>query len=543
MTFGELCRLYHIIHIFLSYNLNDLIPQTHLSKPMKLFCKCTFWIPKKNTRESLGLRLRSALERLGPVWIKFGQMLSTRRDILPIQIIDQLAMLQNNVTPFDGKEALKLIESSLNMLISDKFDNFNIVPLATASIAQVHTAILKENGQKVIIKVIRPNISSVIKADLQLLYRLAKWLLYFFPDAKRLKPLEIVSNYESTLLNELNLLHEAANTIQIRRNFETSPILYVPKIYPLYCSENVLVMERIYGIPVSNIRLLKRHGVNLPLLAERGVTIFLNQVFRDSFFHADMHPGNIFISYEHPENPQYIGIDYGIVSTLNKSDKYYLAENFIAFFNRDYHKVAELHIDSGWVPPNTNLIDFEFAIRRVCEPIFQKPLIDISFGNILVQLFHTARCFNMEIQPQLILLQKTLLYVEGLGRQIDPHLDLWKTAKPFLEDWIQSQIGLSSVFHELKKYTPIWAIRLSELPDLLYETLLQNKKIQLQYHKDNLTKNLTISSLNKYPSHYWLTFNQTILLSGTAVLVFRPEWDFFAIILISASFLKWFINY
>ncbi|VFP87577.1 Probable protein kinase UbiB [Candidatus Erwinia haradaeae] len=541
MTFGELRRLYYIIHVFLSYNLDELISQTSLSRSIKLFCRCACWIPKKNKKESLGVRLRFALEELGPVWIKFGQMISTRHDILPIQIINQLAMLQNHVTPFDGREALRLIESSLNTLISDKFDNFNIIPLATASIAQVHAAILKENGQEVVIKVIRPDILSVIKADLKLLYRLARWLPYFFPDAKRLRPLEIVSNYECTLLSELNLLHEAANTIQIRRNFETSSILYVPKIYPVYCSEHVLVMERIYGMPIANVSMLEQHGVNMPLLAERGVQIFLTQVFRDSLFHADMHPGNIFVSYVHPENPQYIGIDYGIVSTLNQSDKHYLAENFIAFFNRDYHKVAELHIDSGWVPADTNLIDFEFAIRRVCEPIFQKPLIDISFGNILVQLFNTARCFNMEVQPQLVLLQKTLLYVEGLGRQIDPKLDLWTTAKPFLEDWVQSQVGFSSMFHTLKKYTPIWAVRLAELPDLLYETLLQNKKIQLQYNRDNLNKNLTMASFNQYPKHCWLTFHQTLLLSGTAVLLFRPELDLFAIILISASCLKWLI--
>lgn len=283
-----------------------------------------------------------------------------------------------------------------------------------------------------VIKVIRPDILPVIQADLKLIYRLARWVPRLLPDGRRLRPTEVVREYEKTLIDELNLLRESANAIQLRRNFENSPMLYIPEVYSDYCSQNMMVMERIYGIPVSDVAALEKNGTNMKLLAERGVKVFFTQVFRDSFFHADMHPGNIFVSHEHPENPQYIGIDCGIVGSLNKEDKRYLAENFIAFFNRDYRKVAELHVDSGWVPPDTNVEDFEFAIRTVCEPIFEKPLAEISFGHVLLNLFNTARRFNMEVQPQLVLLQKTLLYVEGVGRQLYPQLDLWKTAKRFL---------------------------------------------------------------------------------------------------------------
>ena len=324
-------------------------------------------------------------------------MLSTRRDLFPPHIADELAMLQDRVAPFDGVRAKKQIEEAMgNLPVETWFDDFEIEPLASASIAQVHTARLKENGKEVVIKVIRPDILPIIKADMKLIYRLARWVPRLLPDGRRLRPMEVVREYEKTLIDELNLLRESANAIQLRRNFENSPMLYVPEVYPDYCSESMMVMERIYGIPVSDVEALEAQGTNMQLLAERGVQVFFTQVFRDSFFHADMHPGNIFVSYEHPEDPQYIGIDCGIVGSLNKEDKRYLAENFIAFFNRDYRKVAELHVDSGWVPPDTNVEEFEFAIRTVCEPIFEKPLAEISFGHVLLNLFNTARRFNME---------------------------------------------------------------------------------------------------------------------------------------------------
>ena len=541
MTFGELRRLYLIIRVFLSYGLDELIPKMRLTLPLRLGRKCLFWMPNRHKDKPLGERLRLSLEQLGPVWIKFGQMMSTRRDLFPPLIADQLAMLQDRVAPFDGAKALKLIEQSLGAPIDTQFDDFNLVPLASASIAQVHTATLKENGREVVIKVIRPDILPVIKADMRLIYRLARWVPRLLPDGRRLRPREVVADYEKTLLDELNLLREAANAIQLRRNFDSSKMLYIPEVYSDYCSENMMVMERIYGIPISDVVTLEQHGVNMKLLAERGVQVFFTQVFRDSFFHADMHPGNIFVSYEHPEDPQYIGIDCGIVGSLNKEDKRYLAENFIAFFNRDYRKVAELHVDSGWVPPDTNVEDFEFAIRTVCEPIFEKPLAEISFGHVLLNLFNTARRFNMEVQPQLVLLQKTLLYVEGVGRQLYPQLDLWKTAKPFLEDWIKDQVGIPAIVRALKEKAPFWAEKLPELPELFYDSLRQHK--HLRHSVDRLANDLKGERAKQHQSRYLFGVGATLLLSGTAILLSRPEWDMFSAGLMAAGVVAWLVGW
>jgi len=541
MTFGELRRLYLIIRVFLSYGLDELLPKMRLTLPLRLGRKCLLRMPNRHKDKPLGERLRLSLEQLGPVWIKFGQMMSTRRDLFPPLIADQLAMLQDRVAPFDGAKALKLIEQSLGAPIETQFDDFNIVPLASASIAQVHTATLKENGREVVIKVIRPDILPVIKADMRLIYRLARWVPRLLPDGRRLRPREVVADYEKTLLDELNLLREAANAIQLRRNFDSSKMLYIPEVYSDYCSENMMVMERIYGIPISDVVTLEQHGVNMKLLAERGVQVFFTQVFRDSFFHADMHPGNIFVSYEHPEDPQYIGIDCGIVGSLNKEDKRYLAENFIAFFNRDYRKVAELHVDSGWVPPDTNVEDFEFAIRTVCEPIFEKPLAEISFGHVLLNLFNTARRFNMEVQPQLVLLQKTLLYVEGVGRQLYPQLDLWKTAKPFLEDWIKDQVGIPAIVRALKEKAPFWAEKLPELPELFYDSLRQHK--HLRHSVDRLANDLKGERAKQHQSRYLFGVGATLLLSGTAILLSRPEWDMFSAGLMAAGVVAWLVGW
>lgn len=541
MTLGEIRRLYYIIKVFLSYGLDELIPRTRITLPIRLWRRCVFWIPNTHKEKPLGARLRMALEQLGPVWIKFGQMMSTRRDLFPPQIADQLAMLQDRVAPFDGELARRQIELSLGSTIETWFDDFEIKPLASASIAQVHTATLKENGKQVVIKVIRPDILPVIKADMKLIYRLAHWVPRLLPDGRRLRPVEVVADYEKTLIDELNLLREAANAIQLRRNFDNSKMLYVPEVYSDYCSESMLVMERIYGIPISDVVSLEQHGVNMKLLAERGVQVFFTQVFRDSFFHADMHPGNIFVSYEHPEDPQYIGIDCGIVGSLNKEDKRYLAENFIAFFNRDYRKVAELHVDSGWVPLDTNVEDFEFAIRTVCEPIFEKPLAEISFGHVLLNLFNTARRFNMEVQPQLVLLQKTLLYVEGVGRQLYPQLDLWKTAKPFLEDWIKDQVGIPAIVRALKEKAPFWAEKLPELPELFYDSLRQHKR--LQHSVDRLVTDMSVQRTRQHQSRFLFGIGATLLVSGTAILLTHPEWDVLPAVMMAGGLVSWLIGW
>lgn len=545
MTPSELLRLYHIIRVMLSYGLDELIPHLRITLPLRIWRKFLFWMPNRHKDKPLGERLRLALQELGPVWIKFGQMMSTRRDLFPPEIADQLAILQDRVDPFDGKLAREQIELSMGGIpLESWFDDFEIVPLASASIAQVHTARLKTNGQEVVIKVIRPDILPVIKADMRLMNRLASWLPMLLPDGRRLRPCEVVREYEKTLLGELNLLREAANAIQLRRNFDGSPMLYIPEIYSDYCSENMLVMERIYGIPVSDVEALKANGTNMPLLAERGVQVFFTQVFRDSFFHADMHPGNIFISYEHPENPQYIGIDCGIVGSLNKEDKRYLAENFIAFFNRDYRRVAELHVDSGWVVPadDINVEEFEFAIRTVCEPIFEKPLAEISFGHVLLNLFNTARRFNMEVQPQLVLLQKTLLYVEGVGRQLYPQLDLWKTAKPFLESWLKDQMRIAALIRGLKEKAPFWAEKLPEIPELIYDGLRQHRL--LRHSVTQLTDELRMQRVHQSQSHYLLGVGVTLLLAGLLMLVGRQDLpEVISAGLMAAGVVSWVIGW
>ncbi|AIA69218.1 probable ubiquinone biosynthesis protein [Pectobacterium atrosepticum SCRI1043] len=542
MTPSELRRLYSIVRVLLSYGLDELIPKMRLTFPLRVGRRLLFWLPNRHRNMPLGERLRLALQELGPVWIKFGQMMSTRRDLFPPAIADQLAMLQDKVEPFDGKLAREQIELAMEGIpLEEWFDDFDIKPLASASIAQVHTARLKSTGKEIVIKVIRPDILPVIKADMRLMKRLAGWLPRLLPDGRRLRPREVVMEYEKTLLDELNLLREAANAIQLRRNFENSPMLYVPEIYSDYCRESMLVMERIYGIPVSDVDALKANGTDMKLLAERGVQVFFTQVFRDSFFHADMHPGNIFISYDHPEDPQYIGIDCGIVGSLNKEDKRYLAENFIAFFNRDYRKVAELHVDSGWVPPDTNVADFEFAIRTVCEPIFEKPLAEISFGHVLLNLFNTARRFNMEVQPQLVLLQKTLLYIEGVGRQLYPQLDLWKTAKPFLESWLKQQVGLPAVFRALKEKAPFWAEKLPEIPELFYDGLRQHK--MLKQSVDKLAYELRTQQARQGQSRYLLGIGATLLIGGTLLLISRVEADMVPTGLIAAGIVAWIIGW
>jgi len=477
-------RFYHIQKTLLEHGLEQLIPPTLLPWWAKLARHSFFWLRNQYPEKSTGERLRLALQSLGPVWVKFGQMLSTRRDLFAPEIADELAKLQDQVAPFPGEAAKQLIEQALELAdIAELFADFDLTPLASASIAQVHTAKLRQDDGSladVVIKVIRPDIRQLIDADLQLMSDIAGVVARFVPDARRLRPQEVVAEYRKTIIDELDLQREAANAMQLRRNFLDSDSLYIPFVYADHSRPNVMVMERIYGIPVSDIAALNAQNTNLELLAKRGVEVFFTQVFRDSFFHADMHPGNIFVSYEHPENPKYIGIDCGIVGTLNREDKRYLAENFVAFFNRDYRKVAQLHVDSGWVPIETSIEEFESAIRTVCEPIFEKPLAEISFGQVLLNLFNTARRFNMQVQPQLVLLQKTLLYIEGLGRQLYPQLDLWKTAKPFLEQWLKQQMGPAAMWKQLKENLPFLAEKLPEMPGLLHSYLQQQPKQQQQ---------------------------------------------------------------
>ena len=515
MTPGELRRLYFIIRTFLSYGLDELIPKMRITLPLRIGRRMLFWMPNRHKNQPLGERLRLARQELGPVWIKFGQMLSTRRDLLPPDLAHELALLQDRVPPFPGALARQQIEQSLKQPIEALFDEFDETPLASASVAQVHTARLKSSGEEVVLKVIRPDIRPVIDADLRLLEALARLVAWLIPH-NRLRPLEVVHEYRKTLLDELNLMSEAANAIQLRRNFEDSPMLYVPRIHTDLCRENVLVMERIYGIPVSDRAALEANGTNLKLLAERGVEVFFTQVFRDSFFHADMHPGNVFVAYDHPEDPQWIGIDCGIVGTLNRDDKRYLAENFLAFFNRDYRRVAELHVQSGWVPPDTKVEEFESALRTVLEPIFAKPLAEISFGQVLLNLFNTARRFNMQVQPQLVLLQKTLLYVEGLGRQLYPQLDLWQTAKPFLERWMRQQIGPQAAWRALQENAPFWLEKLPQLPDLLYDALQQSQRQQHQF--DRLYRQFQQQHRGQGQARFLLGIGGALLIGGSLLL-------------------------
>ena len=480
-------RLYHIIKTFFQFGLDELLPKKLLPWYVKLARLSLFWLRNKHKDKPLAVRFRLGIETLGPVFIKFGQMLSTRRDLLPDDFANELAMLQDQVQPFDGQQARDIIVAAIGEQAFDEyFTDFDITPLASASIAQVHTAKLLHNSQyvNIVIKVLRPNISRVIIADINIMARFAGVVARWLPDGKRLRPKEVVEEYRKTIIDELDLNREAANAIQLKRNFEQGSeydkSLYIPEIYSEFSHGDVIVMERIYGVGVGEIDTLHQHNVNMKLLAERGVAVFFTQVFRDSFFHADMHPGNVFVDITKPADPTWIAIDFGIVGTLNREDKRYLAENFVAFFNRDYRKVAQLHVDSGWVPQCTSVDEFEFAIRNVCDPIFNKPLAEISFGQVLVNLFNTARRFNMEVQPQLVLLQKTLLYIEGLGRQLYPQLDLWQTAKPFLEDWVKEQMGVKAVLSKIKENLPFWNEKLPEIPDLIYDYLKAGKEGQLK---------------------------------------------------------------
>jgi ubiquinone biosynthesis protein len=456
---SQTLRLLHINIVLLKHGLDEVVVATRLFRPLRFLIYLAPWHWFKRDLPAYPVRVRLALEDLGPIFIKFGQLLSTRVDLLPEDLAVELARLQDRVPPFPGPQARAMIEKAWGVPIEAVLDEFEERPLASASIAQVHTGRLKD-GTEIIVKVLRPGIDKIIRRDVDLLFTFAHLAQRYWRDGRRLRPVDVVKEYEKTIFDELDLQREAANASQLRRNFRHSQDLYIPEVYWDWTRANVMVMERIYGTPVSQVDQLKAQGISMRMLGTRGVEIFFTQVFRDNFFHADMHPGNIFVE----PSGRYISVDFGIVGSLTKEDQRYLAENLLAFFRRDYRRVAELHVESGWVPPGTRVEEFESAIRTVCEPIFEKPLSEISFGGFLVNLFQTARRFDMEIQPQLVLLEKTLLNIEGLGRQLYPQLDLWTTAKPFMEDWMREQIGVRTLVKRMVETWPHVAERLPELP-------------------------------------------------------------------------------
>ena len=485
MRLRVVARLLQIQRALVRHGLDDFIRATHLYRPFRFLFYLSPWTWfQRSAGVTRGERLRLALEELGPIFIKFGQALSTRRDLLPVDIADELAKLQDRVPPFDGDVAVVTIESAFGAKLSDIFGSFDTIPLAAASIAQVHPATLK-TGQEVVVKILRPGMHEAIDLDLEVLDALAALANEYWKEAHRLRPIEVVQEYRKTILDELDLMREAANAAQLKRNFTGSSLLYVPEVYWDHCRVNVMVMERIHGVIISRMDELRARGANFAKLAENGVEIFFTQVFRHNFFHADMHPGNIFVQLDDPENPRYAAIDFGIVGTLQPRDQHYLAENFMAFFDRDYARVAALHVESGWVPAATRVDELESAIRTVCEPIFNKPLKEISFAQVLLRLFETARRFDMHVQPQLILLQKTLLNIEGLGRELYPELDLWKTAQPILRSWMRERISPRAILRRLRTQLPDTIEALKQVPQLLQTAVREAAEGRLTFQVEN----------------------------------------------------------
>ncbi|MGD8909393.1 MAG: ubiquinone biosynthesis regulatory protein kinase UbiB [Chromatiales bacterium] len=513
---SQALRLIHINLVLLRHGLDEVILATHLFRPIRflIYLSPFYWL--RRDRSPYPVRIRRSLEDLGPIFVKFGQILSTRRDLLPDELARELAKLQDRVPPFPGNRARAIIEKAFSKPVEELIEEFEETPLASASIAQVHTARLK-NGKKVVVKVLRPGIEKTIRRDVDLLFTIARLAEKYWKDGRRLHPVEVVREYEKTIFDELDLMREAANASQLRRNFLNSEVLYVPEIYWDLTRQNVLVMERINGTPVGDTDQLRRQGISMKLLGERGVEIFFTQVFKHNFFHADMHPGNIFVE----PNGRYIAVDFGIMGTLTEEDKRYLAENLLAFFNRDYRRVAQLHVESGWIPKQTRVEEFEAAIRTVSEPIFEKPLSEISFGHFLLRLFQTARRFDMEVQPQLVLLQKTLLNIEGLGRQLYPELDLWTTAKPFMERWMSEQIGRRAFFKKLQSNIPGITEHLPDLPVKLNKIIEEasSGRLEIQWKSEELL-NLRREIRNNHRNTITIISGSTLLLSGTLLIVF-----------------------
>ncbi|GAA5525842.1 putative protein kinase UbiB [Microbulbifer aestuariivivens] len=506
-----------IARVFLRYRLDTLLPRERRPLWMRVLGAPLRLLPQP--KQSRGERLRRALEALGPIFVKFGQLLSTRPDLLPADVVEELNHLQDNVAPYPAEQCIARIEAALEAPIEQLFAQFERTPLASASVAQVHAAVLAD-GKSVVVKVLRPGIDRIIEQDLRLLALIARWVRRYVPDGRRLRPEEVVEDYRHTIEGELDLVREAANATELRRNFSGSPLLYVPEIHWDYTRETVLVMERIDGIPVTDLKQLRAQNTNMQLLAERGVEIFFKQVFEHNFFHADMHPGNIFVSRRHPQRPQYIAIDTAIVGSLSREDQYYLARNLLAMFRRDYRMVAELHVQSGWVRADTPINTFESAIRAVCEPIFEKPLGEISFARVLISLFQTARRFDMAVQPQLVLLQKTLLNIEGLGRQLYPQLDLWKTAHPFLERWMRDRIHPRTIIGEIKRYGPEWLEKFPQLPQMVYSALDQSRELAPQLQAIGTA----LESSSRNGRRRYVRRAVAIVLAAGAALVASPQW-------------------
>ena len=473
-------RLATIFRTVGRYRLDEFIDPGRLGRLPRLALAVMPWRLQPAPDLPRGVRLRRALEELGPVFVKLGQMLSTRRDLLPTDIADELAKLQDDVPPFPGQQSIAIIEKSLGKPVTELFASFEARPMASASVAQVHAATL-HSGEKVVVKVIRPDIEPIIRQDLALMFTLARLVARYVPEGRRLRPVEVITDYELIILDELDLAREASNACQLRRNFENSKLVYVPQVYWDYTCRDVFVMERISGIPVTDMAALEARGTDLKLLAERGVEIFFTQVFRDSFFHADMHPGNIFVDATDPADPTYIAVDCAIIGSLSDSDQYYVARNLLSIFRRDYREVAQLHVECGWVPPQTRVQDFESAMRAVCEPVFERPIGEISFGQLLIYLFRTAGRFDMHIQPSLVLLQKTMLNIEGLGRQLYPDLNLWDTAQPFLEEWVQERYSPQSFLRRLQRQAPSWLEQLPQLPDVMLDNLQQSREVDIRF--------------------------------------------------------------
>ena len=468
-------RLFTIARVLAKYRIPDAVADFPLARPLKLLGWINPFAARAMAQEPLGARIRMVLEELGPIYVKFGQIVSTRRDLLPPDIADELAKLQDKVPPFPGDEAVAIIERSLKRSLAELYAEFDRTPLASASIAQVHTAKLHD-GRDVVVKVLRPGMHRAIKRDVLLLHAIARFAERHWEHGPRLRPTEVVGEFEKTIFDELDLQREAANCSLLRRQWLNSDDLYIPEVHWSHTHEQVFTMERIYGYAVDDMKTLNELNVDMKILAERGVKIFYTQVFKHNFFHADMHPGNIKVSRDRLEDPYYLGMDFGIMGTLSREDQHYLAANFDAFFNQDYRRVAELHVESGWVPPDTRVEEFEAAIRTVCEPNFARPLSEISFGEVLFKLFKVARRFNMVVQPQLVLLQKTLLNIEGLGRQTYPELDLWTTAKPTLEGIMREKHGVGAARKTLMSHLPQWLDHAPDMPMLIHEYLRQQTR-------------------------------------------------------------------
>jgi len=522
MPLRVLRRVLIILRVCHHWRLLDIHQHDALRRVALLANLLFFWQSRCDQALRRGERLKNALVELGPIFVKFGQMLSTRRDLLPLDIAEALAALQDKVPPVSAAAARAQIEQSWGGAIDEKLAQFDEQALASASVAQVHAAKLRD-GRDVVVKLIRPGIRAQIADDLVLLHFVAAQVEQRHIDGARLKPRAIIRDYEHTLLNELDLRLEAANTSALKRNFASGDLLYVPEVHFDFVRENVLVMERIYGIPIGDVAALKQAGVDMKVLAERGVKIFFTQVFRDRFFHADMHPGNIFVDVREPKNPRYIGIDCAIIGTLDQNDQLYLAENFIAFFNRDYRRIAELHIHSGWVSDAFRVEDFEAAVRANCEPIFGKNLSDISFGVFLLGLFQTARRFKMEVQPQLVLLQKTLFYVEGLGRQLYPELDLWQTALPFLDDWAREQRSPRRLWNEFKRSVPLLLNELPKLPEYWLAALKNQAKDDALKAQWQRSEALWLRQQRRWQAQQRLLCGWGLSLSALLLWALRPQ--------------------